>query len=51
MTDGILYVGFFIGAFIMVLCLAEAFAILCIKILEKRVFKQRYNSKTREYKA
>jgi len=49
MIDNILYLLFFVGAFIMVLCLAEAFGMLCIRLIEKRAAK-RYNKITREYK-
>jgi len=48
--DWILYILFFVGAFCLVLAGAELFALGCIKIIERRVLKQRYNSKTREYK-
>ena len=48
--DWILYILFFVGAFCLVLVTAELFGLACIKIIERRVFKQRYNSKTREYK-
>ena len=62
MIDGILYVGFFIGGFIMVLCIADVFARLLIRLIEsgkhypmwyhvEQARKKRYNSKTREYKA
>lgn len=48
--DWILYILFFIGAFMLVLVAAELFGLACVKIIERRVFKRRYNSKTREYK-
>ena len=48
--DWILYILFFIGAFMLVLAGAQLFGLACVKIIERRVFKRRYNSKTREYK-
>jgi len=48
--DWILYILFFIGAFMLVLAGAQLFALGCVKIIERRVFKRHYNSNTREYK-
>ena len=48
--DWIIYIIFLIGAFMLVLAGAQLFGLDCIKIIEQRVYKQRYNSKTREYK-
>ena len=47
--DNILYLLIFICAAFLVLCLAEAFGNLCLRVSDKRAAK-RYNRITREYK-
>ena len=49
-VDWILYLLFFICAFMLVLVLAELFGNMCIWIIERRAAKRRYNKATREYK-
>lgn len=60
-TDWILYILFFIGAFMLVLALATAFAHMCIWVIERgthrsasyhraQARKKLYNKTTREYK-
>jgi len=60
-VDWILYILFFIGAFMLVLALATAFAHMCIWVIESgkhrpmswhiaQAKKKRYNKITRRYK-